>query len=138
MALLSEWAEFDHTSFNNTKQEIPPKNNDFFEKADKKIKKLVDNGQINPQQKKALEFAKECTPDLCPNNFKEQMLIFDLEIKKILGAITIGEDIKLTSLEIDPKSYCPDTDNIKDVRTAILNIYKKEKNSIDHLLHPHK
>lgn len=140
MSLLREWdkdnipAEITEEKPKN-QQEISNNNKIFAEEADEIIHGLDKNGKINPQQKNSLELTKNCILDLCPENLEEQRRIFKLEVEDILGTISVGNNVELIGLEMDPKSYHQDKDNIKKIRTTISNLYNHEKETLNHLLH---
>ena len=140
MPLLSEWSKYDHTKFNEEKQEkkseIPQ--DTINEPANKTPENGADKIEIEPdieqRKEKARELVKRYTPKLCHNNPNAEKRLEQLETLKIENKITISEDLERLELEENPDGYTPDykiTDSISKIGERIKSIFK-------HLFEPKK
>lgn len=138
MPLLSEWSKYDHTQFEEKKQEkqqnIPLENKILFETAaeESEIQRLKSEHKINREQEEALERAKKCAHELFPDKPECQKDLFNLEEKEIRHQISIGEEMELLEMEMNPKDHIPD--NNDDIKTTISKFVKKAKNTIGQLI----
>jgi hypothetical protein len=120
MPLLTEWSHYDHTQFERKKpekqQDIPLENKILFETAaeEGEIQKLETEGKIDQRQKEALERAKECAHELFPDKPECQKDLFKLEKKEIMHQISIGEEMELLDIEMNPNNHHPKSEPSPD------------------------